>query len=550
METRKTRTSRRKSSETFEFWQCFCPLTCCTGHRPFDFSFGFTGGNPLKTATLREVRLASYSALLAAVATLTGCGSGSPVTHQANPLVAQYHVSAPAGAQVAVEFGTDTTYGRLTGARAVPAGGSVDVLVAGMKPSTEYHMRAKTTLVDGTVSYDTDRVFHTGAIEMDRLPTFSAQGDTDPHRGIELVNLTASPGVSPGNKIQAVALDLQGNVIWYYDHPSSEGFVFPVKMLRDGNMLVSISDYASTSVLREVDLAGNTISEFTLDQLNSALTAAGFSLHAKFLHHDVLRLPNDHTVVLVAEDRTLNNIAGFPANTLVEGDAIIDLDPNMKPVWVWDTFDHLDINRHPLAVPPDWTHGNALVRTADNNLLFSMRNQHWVIKIDFQDGKGSGNILWRLGNQGDIALTNGDASDWFYGQHYPFIVSEDGNVMRLAVFDDGNDRPDANGNKCGATTTPCYSRAVLYDIDQTASTATVEWEYQPGLFSFWGGSVRVLRGSGNVELDLSQPATTMGSRVLEVTQDATPQLVWQLDISVPNAYRAYRINSLYPGVRW
>jgi hypothetical protein len=55
----------------------------------------------------------------------------------------------------------------------------------------------------------------------------------------------------------------------------------------------------------------------------------------------------------------------------------------------------------------------------------------------------------------------------------------------------------------------------------------------------------VLRSSGNVELDASQPATTVGSRVIEVTQGPTPDLVWQLDISVPNAYRSYRIASLY-----
>ena len=115
------------------------------------------------------------------------------------------------------------------------------------------------------------------------------------------------------------------------------------------------------------------------------------------------------------------------------GDALVDLDQNHNPVWVWDTFDHLcpatptgpclDINRHPLGFP-DWTHSNALVYSPDDgNLILSMRNQSWVLKIDYQDGQGSGDILWRLGPQGDFTLTNGGIDDWFYAQHYANFVS-------------------------------------------------------------------------------------------------------------------------------
>jgi hypothetical protein len=46
-----------------------------------------------------------------------------------------------------------------------------------------------------------------------------------------------------------------------------------------------------------------------------------------------------------------------------------------------------------------------------------------VIKIDYEDGQGSGDILWRLGYQGDFTLTNGQSSDWVFAQHYPTFVS-------------------------------------------------------------------------------------------------------------------------------
>jgi arylsulfate sulfotransferase len=41
-----------------------------------------------------------------------------------------------------------------------------------------------------------------------------------------------------------------------------------------------------------------------------------------------------------------------------------------------------------------------------------------------------------------------------------------------------------------------------------------------------------------------------GSRVFEVTRSGTPQVVWEMDVSIPLTYRAERIPSLYPGVTW
>jgi len=41
----------------------------------------------------------------------------------------------------------------------------------------------------------------------------------------------------------------------------------------------------------------------------------------------------------------------------------------------------------------DWMHGNSVSRTPDGNLLLSIRNQDWVVLIDYQDGKGSGQVM-------------------------------------------------------------------------------------------------------------------------------------------------------------
>jgi hypothetical protein len=48
----------------------------------------------------------------------------------------------------------------------------------------------------------------------------------------------------------------------------------------------------------------------------------------------------------------------------------------------------------------------------------------------------------------------------------------------------------------------------------------------------------------------SEPFNSTESEIIEVTQTGSPQTVWQMNITGENAYRGYRIPSLYPGVTW
>ena len=89
---------------------------------------------------------------------------------------------------------------------------------------------------------------------------------------------------------------------------------------------------------------------------------------------------------------------------------------------------------------------------------------------------------------------------------------------------------------------------MIMNIDESALTAQVSWQYSPGWYSFWGGSIAVL-SNNNVEIDSTAPSGSY-SKVVEVTQGSTPQKVWEMDTSNTAFYRAYRIPSLYPGVSW
>ena len=107
---------------------------------------------------------------------------------------------------------------------------------------------------------------------------------------------------------------------------------------------------------------------------------------------------------------------------------------------------HLDINRRPMAFP-DWTHSNSIVYSPDDkSLVVSIRDQSWVIKINYNDGAGDGSILWKLGFQGDFALQSGttnavDPVDWFSAQHDANIISTTtAGTLDVLLFDNGNQR--------------------------------------------------------------------------------------------------------------
>jgi hypothetical protein len=88
-------------------------------------------------------------------------------------------------------------------------------------------------------------------------------------------------------------------------------------------------------------------------------------------------------------------------------------------------------------------------------------------------------------------------------------------------------------------------------MDESTNVASLQWQYLPGFFSFWGGSIDVL-SNGDVEFDSSAPSDFAGSLIIEASQTDSPQVVWQMNIagSGIGAYRGYRIASLYPGVTW
>src|SRR5262249_27403554 len=142
-------------------------------------------------------------------------------------------------------------------------------------------------------------------------------------------------------------------VMWYYDTVQS-GFLpnrpaQGASLVSGGSVLVMGADSnalfpMARNILREIDLAGNSLRETNIDAVNAQLRAQGHGIIYSFTN-DAQRLPNGQTAVIAFTERTVN-ISGTPTNYV--GDMIVVLDDNFQVTWAWDAFDHLDINRGPV----------------------------------------------------------------------------------------------------------------------------------------------------------------------------------------------------------
>jgi hypothetical protein len=374
----------------------------------------------------------------------------------------------------------------------------------------------------------------------------------------------------PSNLTQAFATDLGGNVIWTYTYRgTSSDLLQGIQLLPNGDFLMVLSYLSSLSVnaspgllneVREVDLAGNTIRSETMDDLNTKLAATslrdadGNAYQLRSFHHSVLALPNGHWILLAAYTKNYSNLPGYPGTTSVIGDALVDLDPTGNPVWVWNTFDHLDVNRHPMNFP-DWTHSNDMLYSSDDhNLQLSIRHQNWIIKIEYLDGTGSGKVLWHLGEGGDFKLIGGaDPQDWFYAQHgMNYFTPNTTGVFRLGLMDNGNDRIFPTGQVyCRPGPTPsatCYSTVPLLELNEGTMTATLVSHYEPpsSFYSYFGGNVDQLP---NGDMHANFCATYTGAIVQELDPTRS-HVVWQGITPGSDQFHVNRLPSLYPGVQW
>jgi hypothetical protein len=483
-------------------------------------------------------------------------GSQDVVTSTLNPLVALYSVSPSSAATVFVQFAEagDHPAWRNTDARAVVPGKSTNFFVAGMLPSTTYQMRH--VLSDGTGS--APLLFTTGSLPSTlSFPTFTVRQEPGVGSDMDQDMVFYQQTRNTPNAPPLFATDLTGRVTWYYDTTLS-GFTLTKagqSLVPGGTLLLNgVDQYTpvptAPDVLREVDLEGNPVRETNLAALNAQLSAMGHGMIHAF-HHDAERLPNGNTVALALTERTVD-INGTLTNYV--GEMVLVLDQDFQVKWAWDAFDHLDIHRGPvlgevvlpgspeptavvLALPAvDWLHVNAATLSpTDGNLVLSMRNQDWVIKIDYRNGAGDGHVVWRLGQGGDFTVQSADPNPWFSHQHNAHYLDD----HTLILFDNGNTRQASDPN--------AHSRGQVWTLDEANMTATPVLNADLGSYSAaLGAAQRLSNGNYSFTLGTNGPLPVKPpAHTIEVTP--TGIKTYDLEVSTPE-YRTYHMRTLYEGI--
>jgi len=343
-----------------------------------------------------------------------------------------------------------------------------------------------------------------------------------------------------------VANDLAGNVVWY----GPAGMTFLTRVESGGEfwgIVEAPGEDSSQQVVRKFDLAGMTLLETNAARVNEQLKSMGKRTITAF-HHEARPLPGGRVAVLAGVEEILTDVQG-PGPVDVLGDMIVVLDEDLNVVWTWDAFDNLDVYRAAVlgetcpsaGCPPfylapaahDWTHGNAVQQTADGDLLYSARNQDWLIKISYDAGYGDGHVVWKLGKDGDFQIDSKDVFPWFSHQHDGNF--ERGNPTRLMVFDDGNTRVAAQGGG--------NSRGQVLRIDEQNRTATPILNADLGVYSSAVGSAQRLRnGNYHFNAGFVQENGIIDSYSFEVDQSGAKVYEAHQDLIL---YRTFRMTDMY-----
>jgi arylsulfate sulfotransferase len=478
------------------------------------------------------------------------------ISATANPLVALFS-AAPCSApdSMLVSFKSPAGVKQLTPLKTCN-GLSMNFYVAGMQANTKYSMTG--VLVNGgrEVGTTKTKTATTGAVGV-KVPTITVTGSAPPAAANEplLVYTFSAPNFP-------TATDLNGNVVWYYN-PYDGLLGLMTQPVAGGYFWIygngSTDPY--TQPLREIDVAGNTIVETNVGRINEQLVAVGRHPLTD-VDHELRTLVNGNILMIGSYDNILGQGVQNGADILI--DDLVILNPGLQMIWSWDITTcgncatMMPTSRYailgetckvgqggcPPLTPPntvanDWLHANCAQLATDGSILMSLRHQDWVLKVDYGNGTGTGDILWRLGLDGDFTII-GDPNDtypWFSHQHNAqWQFGEIYGETYLALFDNGNTRIVQNNNVGD-------SRGQLLKINQNTKTATLLYNFDTGVQSLALGTAQMLINSKGTPNGLHYEAgfvNTNSGLTLSYYQTGT----FSLTTSAP-VYRAFQMHDLY-----
>lgn len=373
--------------------------------------------------------------------------------------------------------------------------------------------------------------------------------------------------------------------------------------------------------LRQIDLAGNIIRETNMGIIQHQLAALGSvdggpctaiaspppigAGCTGAFHHDAIQtLPNGWTAALIDVEKifppgTQGDTSGLPVDII--GDMIIVLNNNWQVVWYWDVFDpagggngyaKLPVSRTaPLGetcgssspgCPPvfllspgniaplahDWLHANTLYywpapqngNATGGDLIWSSRHVDSILRIDYKDGAGTGNILWRMGPpvdtvSGDFTFTNTYNDPWPWFSHQHDFGIENGGTGPATLFDNGNSRVASTtlgGLGSGCPPFDCNSRGMALSVNFSAMTVAPVVSFDLGGYSTAMGSAQLLSNGNYFFLNpfvvVIPPGSTFAYSQEVGPTPAAPQVGaahMLMKLSNPQQYRGWQLQSLY-----
>jgi hypothetical protein len=197
-------------------------------------------------------------------------GSVPVVTPTSHPLVALFSAPpCPAGSQIRVAFAAEGEESiNRTPAQPCRESISSNVYVAGMRADTDYRLHEE-LITDGSVKTGDPLPFHTGMLDGNVNPVSiavpRASGSAVPHPVLICGALSRDGAARP------LATDLDGRVIWQMRSPG-----LLTRVISGGRFLViadgmnSANSTREEQVLRELDVAGNTIRETNIGIIASS----------------------------------------------------------------------------------------------------------------------------------------------------------------------------------------------------------------------------------------------------------------------------------------
>ena len=374
--------------------------------------------------------------------------------------------------------------------------------IAGLRAEHRYRLRVEATDEDDKIS-SASATIDTAALPAELPPIeVVSTGQTADDTAHTILNVFRWPSgqSAPDNTFSwLLALDSRGEVVWYSLLGRRAGDL----QLRDnGNLLYNYDNRG----LVELDVLGNEVQHWVATGHNPDAPDEALRVDTDSIHHEVLELSNGNWLTLSTELRTLGPgqtedcpnwalDAGQAYN--VVGDVIVEFDPSTGEVLkTASSFDGLDPCRRETGGfagtfwntfygmdTKDWTHGNALIFDASQNLaVWSARHSDWLVGVNFVPGRpeAPSKIAFLMGPEGSPGdygphpsfTPVGDPFEWAYHTHAPMFTSS-GNIL---VFDNGNLRPGTNVDPDDANLP--FSRAVEYAFDRENRTIEQVWEYR------------------------------------------------------------------------